>query len=779
MTMAEVRHFTPTRRDFMKAAGGLVVGISLPAYAGRLDAAAAPTTGTAPFGPLNVPVDQVDSWLGVARNGTVTIFTGKVELGTGTLTATRQIVAEELDVAFSATEIVQAITGKTVDQGVTAGSQTMRTQWATGLRIAAASARQALLGMAATRLGVTADRLGVQNGVVSVQGDSSKTVSYADLVGGGKIGAQLSRTARSKDASGYQLVGQSIPREDIPAKVTGEFTYVQDVSLPGMLHGRIVRPTRPSPLAGSLTALARVIKGTLANATLANVDESSIAHLKGIVKVVTKSSFVGVVADREEQAIAAAQALKVTWNDPANLPEQSTLYDTIQTTRVNNTRVIANAGDVEAALGSAARVIQAVYMHPYQMHGSIGPSCAVAHVHDGLAEVWSGTQSVYALRTTLATLLSIDPANVRVNYVEGSGCYGINGADDVSLSAALMSQATGKPVRVQYMRADEMSWENYGNAMVMSLRAGLDAGGRIVGWDYQNWSANRGGRPAPPGNIPAGVLAGFPEATPPQSPPASPPLGDDGSNSLPWYSFPSQRVRSYGVYQPWLFTGPLRSPSRLQNTFAMESFMDELAALAGADPVAFRLLHTNDFRLVDVINAAARSAKWQPRPSPDPAQNGTTRTGRGIAATRYEGSSSWVAAVITLKVDTTSGVVTPTQVVASQDCGVVINPDGCKAQIEGNIVQGLSRSLKEEVKFDRSGVLSVDWASYPIITFQELPDDIRIELVNRPNLPALGVGEAVISVIAGAIGNAIFDATGKRLHQLPFTPDRVKAALQA
>ena len=779
MKMSKLTHVTPTRRDFMKAAGGLVVAISLPAYVSPIQAAAAPAAGTAPFGPLNVPAADIDSWLAVAKDGAVTVFTGKVELGTGTLTATRQIVAEELDVAFSATSIVQAITGMTVDQGTTAGSQTMRTQWATGLRIAAASARQALLGMGATKLGVSADVLTVHNGVISVQGDSSKSVSYAELVGAGKIGGQVSQRAKPKDSKTFQVVGQPIPREDIPAKVVGDFTYVQDVKLPGMLHGRVVRPTRPSPLTGSPTAIARVINGTLANASLAHVDQSSIDHLKGVVKVVTKNNFVGVVTEREEQAISAAQALQVSWNDPANLPDQATLYDTIQQTKVNNTRVIANAGDVDSVLASATRVLQAVYMHPYQMHASIGPSCAVANVRDGIAEVWSGTQSVYALRTTLATLLSIDQANIRVNYVEGSGCYGINGADDVSLSAALMSQAVGKPVRVQYMRGDEMSWENYGNAMVMSLKGGLDATGRIVGWDYQNWSANRGGRPAPPGNIPAGVLAGFPEVPPPQSPPPSPPLGDDGSNSLPWYTFPNQRVRSYGVYQPWLFTGPLRSPARLQNTFAMESFMDELAAAASADPVAFRLLHTSDNRLIDVINAASKSANWQARPSPGPAQSGTIRTGRGIAATRYEGSSSWVAAVITLTVDTASGAVTPTQVVAAQDCGVVINPDGCKAQIEGNIVQGLSRSLKEEVKFDRSGVLSVDWASYPIITFPELPDDIRIELVNRPNLPALGVGEAVISVIAGAIGNAIFDATGKRLRQLPFTPQRVKAALQS
>jgi CO/xanthine dehydrogenase Mo-binding subunit len=774
MTMTKLNAITLNRRDFIKAAGGLVVAINVPVYMQQVTAVAA---GPNPFGPLTVPADQIGSWLAVGKDGIVTIGTGKVELGTGTLTATRQIVAEELDVAFEKTTIVQGITGQTVDQGTTAGSQTMRTQWATGLRISAASARQTLLGLAATKLGVSADKLTVSNGVVSAQGDSSKTVSYADLVGGAPITGTVNTKVKPKDSSTYKVVGQSIPREDVPAKVTGEFTYVQDVTLPGMLHGRVVRPTRPAPLNAAGTALATVIKGTLANATLGSVDESSIKHIPG-AKVVTKNNFVGVVAAREEHAIAAAQALKVTWNDSASLPDQATLYDTIQNAKVDNTRILSDTGNVDTAIASAVKTLQAVYTHPYQAHASIGPSAAVANVHEGIAEVWSGTQAAYPLRRTLATLLNLDESSIRVNYVEGSGCYGINGADDVSLSAALLSQAVGKPVRVQYMRADEISWENYGNAMVMSLKAGLAASGHIVGWDYQNWSANRGGRPAPPANIPTGVLAGFPENPPPKSPPPSPPLGDDASNALPWYNFPSQRVRSYGVYRPWLFTGPLRSPARLQNTFAQESFMDELAAAAAADPVSFRLLHTgDDQRLIDVINAASKAANWQTRPSPAPAQSGTTKSGRGIAATRYEGNSSWVAAVVTVTVDTTAGTVTPTQVVASQDCGVVINPDGTKAQIEGNIVQGLSRSLKEEVNFDRSGVLSVDWASYPIITFKELPDDIKIVLVNRPSLPALGVGEAVISVIGAAISNAIFDATGKRMRQIPFTPERVKAAL--
>jgi CO/xanthine dehydrogenase Mo-binding subunit len=772
--MAVHEPFHPTRRDFVKGAGGLLVAISLPVYLDLRQASAATVTPPGSFGPLTVPADQLASWLAVGRDGTVRVLTGKVELGTGTITASRQIVAEELDVAFDRIDVVQGVTGETVDQGYTAGSQTIRTQWASGLRIAAASARQTLLSMAAAHLGVPAAQLTVTDGVVSGGG---KTVSYADLVGGARLPGAVSQRVATKPSSSYRVVGQPLHREDVPDKIFGRFTFVQDVRIPGMLHARVVRPARPSPLQSKGTAIAQIIQGTLANASLISADESSVSHLPGFVKLVVKNDFVAVVAEREEQAIAAAQALEVTWKDAASLPDQAGLSRAIQSAKIGNTRVIQDSGDVDGAIGAAARVLQATYTHPYQAHASIGPSAAVATVHDGVAEVWSPTQGVYQLRAAVASALRLAPQQVRVNYVEGSGCYGINGADDASLSAALISQEIGKPVRVQYMRADEIAWENYGTPMVMNLRAGLDGSGKIVGWDYHGWTANRGGRPGPPGSIPAGVLAGFPEPAPPASPPPSPPLGDDGLNSTPWYAFPAQRVISYGVYSPWLFTGPLRSPSRLQNTFATESFMDELAAAAGADPVAFRLAHTSDARLAAVIERAAGAAGWQARPSPAPAQAGTVRTGRGIAAVRYEGNSAWVAAVITLTVDTRSGAIAVTQVAVAHDCGVIVNPDGLRNQVEGNIVQGLSRSLKEEVKFDRSGVLDVDWASYPIITFEELPDDVRIELIDHPDLPALGAGESTISVIGGAIGNAVFDAVGKRIRTLPFTADRVKAAL--
>jgi len=771
--MAIANELTLSRRTFLKASSGLVVAISLPGVPGpggglrpRLASAA---------GPASVPADQVDSWVAIGTDGKVTIFTGKVELGTGLATATRQIVAEELDVPMEQVTLVQGDTWKTVDQGYTAGSQSLKTQWSSGLRHAAATARQKLLDLASSKLGVPAPQLAVKDGVISLRSDPNKKISYADLLGGQKFNATVPKTAKPKTADQYTIVGKAIPREDIPAKVTGEFSFVQDLRVEGMLHARVVRPLRNSPLGSG--SFASVPPGTIHNATIDHVDEISIKGMPGIVKVVVKQDFVGVVAQREEQAIAAARALKVTWKDPANLPDQKELYKNIQGSKIDNIRVLANDGDVEAALKGAAKTFEAVYHHPYQMHGSIGPSCAVADVGASEATVWSSTQGVYPLRAALATLLNMPPANVHVVYVEGSGCYGLNGADNVALDAALLSQAVGKPVRVQYMRHDEHGWENYGNPLVMHLRAGADASGKILAWDHEDWTASRGSRPGPPGNLITGRLAGFPEPPPPKSPPPSPPLGDDTLNSIPSYRFQHLRVRTYGVYQPWFFTGPLRSPSRLQNTFANESFMDEIAAALKLDPVDFRLQHAKDSWMADVITAAAKAAGWDTRPSPKPASSPGPASGRGIAAVHYEGRDAYVAAVAEVEVERSSGKVLVRRVTMGHDAGVIVNPDGIRNQIEGGVIQSIGRALKEEVHFDRSGVTSLDWNGYPIISFNELPDEIRIELINRPDKPAVGAGEPTPTVIAGAIANAIFDATGARVRELPFTPDRVKAAL--
>jgi CO/xanthine dehydrogenase Mo-binding subunit len=756
-----------SRRTFLKATGGLVVAITLSGgLRPRLVRAA---------GPASVPADQIDSWLAVGPDGTVTVFTGKVELGTGLATATRQIAAEELDLAVDRIKLVEGDTWTTPDQGYTAGSQSIKSQWTNGLRQAAATARQKLVQLAAAKLGTAPDQLTVAGGLITVRSDPNKKVAYSDLLGGKKFGAAVSQAARPKTPDQYSVIGKSVPREDIPAKVTGEFNFIQDVRVPGMVHARVVRPLKPAP--SSTGALAALPTGTLHNATLDHVEEKSVSGIAGLLKVVVKKDFVGVVTEREEQAILAAKTLKVSWKDPGNLPDQKQLYKSILESKTDVIRVIANDGDVAASFAGSPKTFEATYQHPYQMHASIGPSCAVADVGPAEATVWSATQGVYQLRGAVATALGMQPQNVHVVYVEGSGCYGINGSDNAALDAALLSQAVGKPVRVQYMRHDEHGWENFGTPLVMRLRAAVGPDGRIYGWDHEDWTANRGGRPGPPGNIPTGRLAGFPEPAPPKSPPPDPPVGDDTLQSIPSYIFPNLRVRSYGVYQPWLFTGPLRSPARLQNTFANESFMDEIAAAMKVDPVEIRVRHAKNSRLSDVIKTVAKLAAWDARPSPKPAGGSGPATGRGIASVHYEGRDAYVAVVAEVEVDRATGNVKVRRVSVAHDAGIIINPDGIKNQVEGGVIQSISRALKEEVRFDRSGVTSLDWTGYPILRFNELPDEIRIELINRPDQPAVGAGEPTPTAVAGAIGNAIFDATGARLRELPFTPERVKAAL--
>ena len=762
-----------SRRGFLKASGALVVAFGLVPGAGTLDVLAAGA-------PAGISPDQVDSWLAIAKDGLVTVKTGKVELGTGVETATRQIAADLLDVAYDKVRIIQGDTTRTPDQKYTAGSQSLKTQWAEGgLREAAATARDTLLGLAAKRLGAEKADLTVKDGVVSVAGKASRQVSYAELLGGKPFRTPLSTSAAPKTPDQYRIIGTSKPRVDIPAKVTGTFMYVQDVRVDGMLHGRVLRPLSWGSHPTSMRAFARTPKGTIANAQLESIDEGSIKDLPGVVKVVRVKNFAGVVAEREEQAIAAAQSVIVNWRRTTPLPSMDGLADALRGAKVANTRWLANSGDVDGAMAGAPRRFQATYLHPYQKHASIGPSCAVADVRASGATVWSGTQGVYPLRSALATLLDMPEEKIHVIYVEASGCYGLNGADDAALSAALMSKSAGKPVRVQYMRADEIGFENYGNALLMQLEAGVDAAGTIIAWDYQGWTPNRGSRPGPPGNLPTGVLAGFPEKPAPKSPPPSPPLGDDTSNAIPSYSFANTRVRAYGIYQPWLFTGPLRGPNRLQNTYANESFMDEIASAIGADPVTFRLRHTTDARLIDAINRAAASAGWQARPSPNPATGAADLSGRGISALHYEGHDGYVAAIAEVQVAKDSGQVQVKRVIVAHDCGTIVNPDGLRNQIEGNVVQAMSRALMEEVHADADGVTSLDWQGYPIITFAQLPSEVKIELIVRTHQPALGAGEPTTCAIAGAIGNAIFDATGARLRRLPFTPDRVKAAMSA
>jgi nicotinate dehydrogenase subunit B len=729
----------------------LVVAISLPRF--MLPTGASAQTGG--IGPALVDPVQIDSWISVGGDGLVTVFTGKEELGTGTETATLQMAADELDVTMAKVKLIQCDTWLTVNQGTSSGSQSMKTEFKSGVRIAAAEARLALLNMASTQLGVPVAQLTVTDGVVSVVGNSSKSVTYASLIGNQKFNLKITGKAVPKTPDQYKIVGTSVARVDIPDKILARFTYTQDISVPGMLHGRVVRP--PS-----------------LDAKLVSVDGFGGKKTPGLVKVVTLNNFVGVVAEREEQAIAAAAALKVTWQTTP-LPDQATIYDQIRNAPTYNDRNLILTGNVDTAIPGAAVQRSAQYRYPYQMHGSMGASCEVADVQATTATVWTASQDVYGHRGMLATLLNMPVQNVHVIYVEGSGCYGLNGADNIGIDAALMSQAVGKPVRVQYMRHDEHGWENYGSAVVAEVRGALDTTGNVQAWDYTNWVVGRGNRPGPPGNLPAGVLAGFPEPPHGTSPPPFPPLGPDGSNTVTWYNFPNHRVVAHSVASRF-FTGPLRSPSRIQNTFANESFIDELAAAAGQDPVQFRLKYLTDQRLITVIQTAASLANWKSRPSPKPNRKGRLLTGRGIAAMQYESSDAYSAVIAQVQVDTKTGKVKVQHVWAAQECGLTLNPAGMTHQAEGCVIQGVSRSLKEELKWTTARITTQDWATYPVLRFPEMPK-FDFKIVNRPDLPVVGAGEVVITAMPGAIANAIFDATNVRLRQVPFTPARVRAGL--
>ena len=746
-----------SRRDFLIASGALVVSFSLAAHA----------QGSATAG-------ELDSWIAIAADGGVLAFTGKVELGQGIHTAQAQLIAEELVVPLARVTLLQGDTERTPDQGNTAGSQSHPVNFNRAhLALAAATAREALVKLAAERLGVSAARLTVKDGVVSVGGDASRSVGYGALVGGRKLGVPLDPDARRRHPREWTVLGKSVPRLELPAMVTGTLEYVHHVRVPGMLHGQVVRP----PAVG---------------ATVAAVDEASVRDLPGVVKVVVRKDFVGVVATRPWAASVAANRLKVTWSKGSGLPDAAGFLEAMRRQPARDT-LLVDSEDVDRTLARAATVVAATYLHPYQMHGSLATSCAVADVQGDKATIWSSSQNVHALKVTSAMVLGLRAAAVRVIYRMGSGCYGLNGADTVSYDAAVLSQATGKPVRVQLTRHDEMAWENYGLPFVVDQRAGLDARGRIVAWACESWAPMFGGRPRTehPGNVITGTLLGFePQPFAPRAAAAPESFANNG-NDVPSYlagrvgaqaagtgTVASERVLAHAVRSP-LYTGPLRSPRRLQNSFAHESFMDELAARAGADPLAFRLAHLRDPRLRKVLASAAERAGWKARRARRrDAGKGKIASGRGIACVLYEGDNGYCAMVADVDVDRDAGAIQVARLVVAVDCGPVSNPDGLRNQIEGGALQGMSRALVEEVTWDRERVTSTDWKSYRTLTLGHRAPVVDTVIVDQPDAPACGAGETSITLVAAAIGNAVFDATGARLRQVPFTPERVVAALR-
>ena len=762
-----------SRRQFIARSGALIVGFSMAGFTTQLIA-----QGSAAAQRLDgAGSNRLDSWIAISADGSVTVYTGKCELGQGLYTAQKQLIAEELCVPFDRVKLIQCDTALTPDQGTTSGAQSHPTNFNDkNLALAGATAREALLQHASAHLGVPVDRLAVKDGVIRAKADPSKSVSYAELIGGRTFGVPLNAAAKRKHPSEWTILGKPVPREEIPAMVAGQFEFVHSVRVPGMLHGQVVRP----PAVG---------------ATLVGVDESSVRDIPGIVKVVVKKNFVGVVAEKPWQALQAANKLKVTWTPGTGLPPQGEFYEYLRNQKPTRDTFLVNSKDVDEKLSSAARVVKATYHYPYQMHGSVGSSCAVGDVKDGKATIWSATQAVYPLKNSIATVLGLAPANVRVIFRLGSGCYGINGADTVSYDAALLSQAVGKPVRVQLTRKDEMAWENYGFAFVIDQRAGLDAGGTIITWDHESWAPMLGGRPGPnnPGNVITGFLAGFqPAAFTPRAPAPDPTDFSNGSNAAPSYvtgcvggrcegtgAVASQRVLTHNV-KSLFWTGPLRSPARLQNTFAHESFMDEIAAVAKADPVDYRLRHLRDPRLIEVVKSVAKAAKWETRPSPRPGIRRTgVATGRGVSCVLYEGDNGYCAMVAEVEVNQDTGEITATRFVIASDCGPISNPDGLRNQLEGGALHGLSRTLLEEVKWDNQKVVSIDWSSYPPLFLGANVPKIETVLINRSDRITMGAGETATTVTAAAIANAVFDATGARIRQVPFSRERVKAALAA
>ena len=763
------RDFLVSRRDFLKTSGALVVSFS----AASLARPFAFVQG--PFDTHSSHIDpkKLDSWIAVSADGTVTAYTGKCDFGQGMFTVQTQLVAEELCVPLDRVKLIQCDTSVAPDQGTTSGSQSTPTNFnSDNLAQAAATAREALINMAAKQWNEPADQLTVADGVITAKG--GHRITYAELIGSKRFDLPLSMTAKRRSPSQWTVLGKPVRALETAALMTGQFEFVHNVRVAGMLHGRVVRP----PEVG---------------ATVASVDESSVKQIPGFVKVVVRNNFVGVVAEKQWQAVQVARLLKVKWNSGPDLPAQKTFFESLRK-QPSQDSLLVDSKDVEQQL-TAHSVVRATYVYPYQMHGSIGTSCAVADVKPDQTTVWSATQSVYPTRSIVAKILGLPLESVRVVYVRGSGCYGLNGADTVSIDAALLSQAAGKPVRVQLSRQDEMAWENFGAACVIEQRAGLDDKQTIVAWDCETWATSKGGRPGydRPGNVISGVLLGnAPEEVKPR--PAAEPSNElrNRSNLAPSYiagcvngkcrgagTIRSERVLAHTVASPF-FTGPLRSPLRIQNTFAHECFMDELSARVKVDPVAFRLQHLSDARVIDVLKAAARAAHWEARPSPKSnlSRSGTV-TGRGIACVAYEGNNGYTAAIAEVSVDLDSGRVTPKSFTVAVDCGPISNPDGLRNQTEGGILQGMSRALVEEVTWNDKRVTSTDWEGYKSLFLDlELPA-IDITFINRPDVSATGAGETAITVVPAAIGNAVFDATGIRLREVPFTAERVRAALRA
>lgn len=697
----------------------------------------------------------LDTWIRVEPDGSVTLFTGKAELGQGICTAIARIGAEELDLPLDRVRVHTADTDAGPDEFYTVGSNSIE-ESGSAVRQAAAEARQVLLELASSRLGAPIGALEVEAGTIRVRG-SDREVTYGELMGGRRFDRPVTGEAVLKPPESYRLVGRPGPRIDLPAKIRGG-GFLHDLELPGLLHARVVRPPGYT-------------------ARLLAVSEREAACLPGVVSIVRDGSFLAVVAEREEQAVRAAEALRADarWEEAQTLCGHDRVAGWLADAPSVDLPVVDGTPREEPVPPqedppNASATLEATYFRPYQMHASIGPSVAIAQLRDGRLTVWSHSQGVSVLRLAIARGLGLEPTAVRVLHVAGAGCYGHNGADDVAFDAALLAPHTsGRPVRVQWERADEHAWEPYGPAMRVTLRASLGGGGDLLAWSHDVWSPTHMGRPLPYRDR-SEFVAGWHRAAAlprPEPRPRQEPEAGIHRNAEPAYAVGRRRIVKHLVRAPGLRTSSMRGLGAYANVFAIESFMDELAVEAGSDPLDFRLRHLADPRARAVLEAAADRAGWR-RPGGD-------GNGQGLGFARYKNAKAYAAVVVEVRVDPDSGAVGLVRAVIAADAGQIVDPDGLTNQLEGGLLQAASWTLREEVRFDRTRVTSRDWEGYPILTFPEVPE-IETVLIDRPRDPSLGAGEAAQGPGAGAIANAVFHATGARIRDLPLRPDRVRAA---
>jgi nicotinate dehydrogenase subunit B len=750
-----------SRRAVLQGAGAFVVSIGTPVGLDTvLGINAARAQGARP--PLTP--DQLSSYIAIIADGSVSAFFGKTDMAQGLFTAIGQIVAEELDVPYKAVTVIMGQTASSVNQGGSSGSTGIQFG-GKQMRMAAAEARRILLDMAAEKLGTPADQLIVVDGQISAAFNRDKKTSYAELIGGRyfnvpldwnkQIGNQLYAPgkAQPKKHTEYKIVGKSIPRDDIAPVVFCTQDYVTDVKVPGMVHGRMIRP----PVAGAMPE---------------KIDDSSIKDIPG-ARVVRQNGFLGVIADKEWDAIKAAEKLKVEWSNAApTFPDQAALYDHIRKTPVRHRKVEKENGNVDDAFRNAARIVEAEYEWPFQSHACMGPGCGVVDVQTDKVTVWTGSPKSHYCRDGVAAILGVPVGKVEGISMQSAGAYGRNDAGDACMDAAVLSKAVGKPVRVQYMRNEGTGWDPKGPASIHRGRAAIDASGNVAAYEFYSKGFSRWDvqtNESRPERTLAGHFLGVPLKSEDMF--GAPAEGYEYANKRTlWETIPPLLDRA----SP-LRTSHLRDPVGPQLHFASESFIDELAHAVGADPVQFRLKYLKNERHAAVIKAASEKSGWVTRPSPRKDQTGDTVSGRGIAYAPRNGTI--VAIVAEVDVDRRSGKIWARKFTVAHDCGQIINPMGLEHCIEGNVVQGISRTLWEETRFDNKSVTSIDWITYPILDITEAPEKIDIVLLNKPDQPPTGAGEPSIRPVAAAIANAIFDATGVRIRRVPFSPDRVKQAL--